>query len=79
MQNSWLLIDIFKCHNKGWNAGSAAFSDMVTNDTSRGQFVSQAVQFLISNNFDGLDLDWEYPGQWLNFFILLTYISNHDL
>lgn len=46
---------------KGWNAGSTAFSNMVTNDGTRAQFVQQAVQFLTTNNFDGLDLDWEYP------------------
>lgn len=35
---------------------------MVTSDSSRAQFVKQAANFLTEHDFDGLDLDWEYPG-----------------
>ena len=34
---------------------------MVTNDALRRQFVQQTVEFLTTHDFDGLDLDWEYP------------------
>lgn len=40
---------------------------MVGNDVYRAQFVQEAFQFLTQNNFDGLDLDWEYPGGFLQF------------
>ena len=40
----------------GWNAGSAAFSTMVTSDASRAQFVDNTVKFLKLHKFDGLDL-----------------------
>ena len=43
--------------------GSADFSTMVHSSSLRATFVSTAVQFLKARNFDGLDLDWEYPGK----------------
>lgn len=45
----------------GWNFGSIKFSDMVSNPITRANFVSTSVAFLKQHNFDGLDLDWEYP------------------
>jgi chitinase len=46
----------------GWNLGSGPFSDMVTGPNNRAKFVNTTVTFLKKWNFDGLDLDWEYPG-----------------
>ncbi len=46
----------------GWNLGSGPFSDMVHDDDKMKNFISTTVQFLLKNKFDGLDLDWEYPG-----------------
>ncbi|XP_052685035.1 uncharacterized protein LOC128164955 [Crassostrea angulata] len=45
----------------GWNAGSGAFSSMVASTESRLLFVNSAIDFLRKYDFDGLDLDWEYP------------------
>ena len=47
----------------GWNAGSRSYSDMVATRTSRDEFVASTVDFLRQRDFDGLDMDWEYPAK----------------
>ena len=36
---------------------------MVADSERRKRFVSSVVSFCQEHNFDGLDLDWEYPGK----------------
>lgn len=45
----------------GWN-WSNRFSDMASAEGSRAQFVSSSIAFLHRYGFDGIDIDWEYPG-----------------
>ena len=47
----------------GWNEGSEKYSKMASNPQARKQFASSALSFIRRHNFDGLDLDWEYPGK----------------
>ncbi|XP_023349209.1 probable chitinase 2 [Eurytemora carolleeae] len=47
----------------GWNEGSEKYSAMASDPSRRKSFVTSAVQFLRKYNFDGLDLDWEYPAK----------------
>lgn len=42
------------------------FSEMVANPDHRAAFISSACEYLIKYNFDGLDLDWEYPASSLH-------------
>ncbi len=45
----------------GWYEGSEKYSDMAKDPVKRKKFVSSAVALLQEHDFDGLDVDWEYP------------------
>lgn len=40
---------------------SQPFTAMVRSKESRRDFIIHAIRYLRTHNFDGLDLDWEYP------------------
>jgi chitinase len=45
----------------GW--GADHFSDAALTDASREKFAASALAALQQHQLDGIDLDWEYPGQ----------------
>ncbi|XP_055374479.1 probable endochitinase [Condylostylus longicornis] len=47
----------------GWNEGSIKYSNAAKDPAKRRRFIETAVAFILKHNFDGLDFDWEYPGQ----------------
>ncbi len=46
----------------GWS-WSKFFSDAVLTESSREVFANSALAFMQKHKIDGIDLDWEYPGQ----------------
>jgi chitinase len=49
----------------GWSDSAGdKYSRMVSSTSARINFVNTVVAFLQEHNFDGLDLDWEYPRCW---------------
>lgn len=49
----------------GWNDSAGnKYSRLVNSKAARSNFISHVVEFLKKYNFDGLDVDWEYPKCW---------------
>ncbi len=46
----------------GWNEGSENYSDMALTQEGRTTFISSCLDMILRHGFDGLDMDWEYPG-----------------
>ncbi|KAL8255336.1 hypothetical protein R6Q59_033557 [Mikania micrantha] len=45
----------------GGGSGSDILNNMALASDSRSRFISSAIKVARDNNFDGVDLDWEYP------------------
>ena len=46
----------------GWNLGTEKMTAMLSTSHSRREFIATSITYLRTRNFDGLDLDFEYPG-----------------
>ena len=46
----------------GWNFGTSKMTAMLASKSTRTTFVTSSITYLRSRKFDGIDLDFEYPG-----------------
>lgn len=46
----------------GWTHGTAPFTAVVVDPINIAAFAANTLEYLKTYKFDGLDLDWEYPG-----------------
>ncbi|RWS26523.1 chitinase-like protein [Leptotrombidium deliense] len=47
----------------GWNdSEDDKYSRLVADENSTSKFINHALQFVQKHGFDGLDIDWEFPG-----------------
>ncbi|KAK4441989.1 hypothetical protein QBC34DRAFT_499971 [Podospora aff. communis PSN243] len=48
-------------HDEPWAPTAKAFSRMVSSEQNQRAFFTSLISFLTTYNFDGIDVDWEYP------------------
>ena len=62
----------------GGASHSTSFSAVSAATATRAHFVQSCVQFMTQNGFDGIDIDWEFPGpaDSANFTALLQELRN---
>lgn len=63
----WLSVggDHFNNPNDPWKMGAYThklFSKMVAKKENRKAFIQSAISYAHAHGFDGIDIDWEYPG-----------------
>ena len=64
-ENMQAAVRLVKRHNKkiviAMNGVDSVFTTIVSNPQLRSKFIANIVSFTLQNQFDGVDMDWEYP------------------
>ncbi|KAL1501483.1 hypothetical protein ABEB36_006796 [Hypothenemus hampei] len=51
----------------GGNGNNNGFPEMVKNHTNRKTFIKSVFNYVNLYHIDGIDLDWEFPGEYINY------------
>jgi chitinase len=57
---TWISVGGWSFTDPG--ATQTAFSDMASSQAKRAKFIQGLIKYMSTYGFDGVDLDWEYPG-----------------
>ena len=61
--SEYFMCNLISYHfSGGWNAGSKKFSQMAADPAKRQIFLDSIIPFVQKYGFEGVDMDWEYPG-----------------
>jgi len=55
----WLAIGGWAMNDPG--PYRTTFSDLAKSESAQDEFFESLTSFLVANNYDGVDIDWEYP------------------
>lgn len=55
----WISVGGWAMNDPG--PTQTTFSDLAASEDAQEKFFNSLISFMIANNFDGVDLDWEYP------------------
>ncbi|OBT73001.1 hypothetical protein VF21_07849 [Pseudogymnoascus sp. 05NY08] len=55
----WISVGGWSFNDPG--ATATTFSNLARSTSAQSAFFKSLISFLVNNNFDGVDLDWEYP------------------
>lgn len=58
---TWISVGGWSFSDPG--STQTAWSNMASTSANRASFISQLLQFIQTYGFDGVDIDWEYPGE----------------
>ncbi|XP_049826280.1 acidic mammalian chitinase-like [Aethina tumida] len=59
----------------GWSASTAVFLSVATDPVKRANMAKSAIEFMQKYNYDGIDVDWEYPYDKENYVNLLRELK----
>lgn len=67
---TWISVGGWSFSDPG--STETAWTTMVSSSSNRAAFIKNILQFMQTYGFDGVDLDWEYPGETPLLFIRFT-------